>query len=76
LANIFIGALTLGIIGWKAAGSESTQRGSSIFESEAAGNAASQQRKDEKREMARGDCRQIILVVEDERQVRGLTVMT
>jgi CheY-like chemotaxis protein len=26
--------------------------------------------------MARGDCRQTILVVEDERQVRGLTVVT
>jgi signal transduction histidine kinase/ActR/RegA family two-component response regulator len=47
-----------------------------FFESESAGRAASLQRKAETREMARGDCRQTILVVEDERQVRGLTVMT
>jgi signal transduction histidine kinase/ActR/RegA family two-component response regulator len=47
-----------------------------FFESVSAGRAASQQRKAETREMARGDCRQTILVVEDERQVRGLTVMT
>jgi signal transduction histidine kinase/ActR/RegA family two-component response regulator len=47
-----------------------------FFESASAGNAASGQRQKETREIARGDCRQIILVVEDESQVRGLTVMT
>jgi CheY-like chemotaxis protein len=46
------------------------------FDSESAGNAASLQRHNETRDMTRGDSRQIVLVVEDESQVRGLTVMS
>ena len=46
------------------------------FDSESAGNAASLKRHNETRDMTRGDSRQIVLVVEDESQVRGLTVMS
>ena len=47
-----------------------------FFQLASDGSAASQRRHKETREIPRGDCRQIILVVEDETQVRGLTVMT
>jgi CheY-like chemotaxis protein len=46
------------------------------FESESAGIAATRQRHDEMRDMKHGDSRQIVLVVEDETQVRGLTVLS
>ena len=46
------------------------------FDSESAGNAASLQRHNETRDMTRGGSRQIVLVVEDEIQVRGLTVIS
>ncbi|WP_294542187.1 response regulator [uncultured Rhodoblastus sp.] len=46
------------------------------FDSESAGNAAARQRHDETRNMRHGNPRQIVLVVEDESQVRGLTVMS
>jgi CheY-like chemotaxis protein len=44
------------------------------FDSQSAGDAESLLRHNETREMTRGDSRQIVLVVEDENQVRGLTV--
>lgn len=46
------------------------------FDSESANNAAARERKNEMRDMAHGNSRQIVLVVEDESQVRGLTVMS
>jgi CheY-like chemotaxis protein len=46
------------------------------FDSESAGHAAARQRRDETRDMRLGNPRQIVLVVEDESQVRGLTVMS
>ena len=46
------------------------------FGSEQAGQGASTQRHAEARELIRGDGRRLILVVEDESRVRGLTVAT